>query len=77
MKKIIDNIEQGIKDGKEKAAQEECKAIHAHDCKCCKCGKQAVCFWPVIDPDIQSNPYCRECKDDQVLMLMIAMNEEG
>jgi hypothetical protein len=26
----------------------------ATDCKCCVCGKQAVAFWPVIDPDIPS-----------------------
>jgi hypothetical protein len=49
--------------------------IKASDCKCCICGKQAVCFWPVVDPDIRSNPYCRECKDEQVLLLMIAMEE--
>lgn len=35
----------------------------ASDCKCCVCGNQAVAFWPVIDPDIPSNPYCRECLD--------------
>ena len=39
--------------------------INASDCKCCICGKQAVAFWPVIDPDIPSEPYCRECLDKQ------------
>ena len=41
------------------------KEIKASDCKCCMCGKQAVAFWPVIDPDIPSEPYCRECLDKQ------------
>ena len=35
----------------------------ASDCKCIICGKQAVAFWPVIDPDIPSEPYCRKCLD--------------
>ena len=39
------------------------KKVYAKDCKCCKCGKQAVAFWPVCDPDIPSNPYCRKCLD--------------
>lgn len=37
--------------------------MHANDCKCVECGKQAVAFWPVIDPDIPSHPYCRKCLD--------------
>ena len=37
--------------------------IKASDCKCCECGAQAVAFWPVIDPDIPSQPYCRKCLD--------------
>lgn len=37
--------------------------IKASDCKCCKCGKQAVAFFPCIDPDIPSYPYCDECLD--------------
>ena len=39
------------------------KPIKASDCKCCVCGEQAVAFWPVIDPDIPSDPYCRKCLD--------------
>lgn len=46
---------------------------HAKDCKCCKCGKQAVAFWPVIDPDIPENPYCRECLDASKQRLMMEM----
>jgi hypothetical protein len=35
----------------------------AKDCKCVKCGKQAVAFWPIVDPDINEAPYCRKCLD--------------
>ncbi len=44
--------------------------IYAKDCKCCKCGKQAVAFWPVCDPDIPSYPYCRKCLDKEKMKLM-------
>ena len=37
--------------------------VKATECKCCVCGKPAVAFWPVIDPDIPSHPYCRKCLD--------------
>lgn len=37
--------------------------MKASDCKCCECGKQAVAFWPVYEPDIPSYPYCRACLD--------------
>lgn len=49
--------------------------INASDCKCCVCGGQAVAFWPVIDPDIPSHPYCRKCLD-KAKMQMIAMLTE-
>ena len=39
--------------------------MKANECKCCVCGKQAVAFWPVCDPDIPSHPYCRECLDKE------------
>lgn len=39
--------------------------MKASECKCCICGKQAVAFWPVIDPDIPEHPYCRECLDKE------------
>ena len=26
--------------------------MNAKDCKCCACGKQAVAFYPIVDPDI-------------------------
>ena len=37
--------------------------MKASDCKCCKCGQQAVAFWPIVDLDIPSHPYCRRCLD--------------
>lgn len=45
--------------------------MKASECKCCLCGKQAVAFWPVIDPDIPSNPYCRECLDKMKIQTLI------
>ena len=49
--------------------------MRASECKCCKCGKQAVAFWPVIDPDIPSHPYCRECLDKEKMELIIKLSE--
>jgi len=49
--------------------------VKASDCKCCKCGKQAVAFWPACDPDIPAYPYCRECLDDVKRELIIKLNE--
>ena len=43
--------------------------MKASECRCCKCGKQAVAFWPIIDPDIPSYPYCRECLDKEKMEL--------
>jgi hypothetical protein len=45
----------------------------AKDCKCIKCGKQAVAFYPCFDPDIPSNPYCRECLDKTKIELLIKL----
>lgn len=47
--------------------------------KCCICGKQAVAFWPMIDPDIPAKPYCRKCLDKakiQVLMNCFGKSEK-
>jgi len=38
--------------------------MKASECKCCVCGKRAVAFWPAVDLDIPSHPYCRKCLDD-------------
>jgi hypothetical protein len=52
------------------------KLIKASERKCCKCKKkQAVAWWPVVDPDIQSWPYCRDCLDAVKLAAMIAFYE--
>jgi len=51
------------------------KTIYAKDCKCIKCGKKAVAFWPVIDPDIQSNPYCRDCLTEVKMRALIEINK--
>ena len=45
--------------------------MKASECKCVECGKPAVAFWPVIDPDIPSNPYCRECLDKAKLRVLM------
>lgn len=49
--------------------------MKASECKCCVCGKQAVAFWPIVDPDITPSPYCRECLDKAKAELMIKLNE--
>jgi hypothetical protein len=49
--------------------------MKASECKCIICGKQAVAFWPVIDPDIPSHPYCRKCLDKEKMKLMIKLRE--
>lgn len=47
----------------------------ASDEKCCVCGKQAVAYWPVFEPDIPSYPYCRECLDKEKKELMFKLLE--
>lgn len=49
--------------------------MKATECKCTVCGKQAVAFWPVIDPDIPSYPYCRECLNKEKMSLMIKLRK--
>ena len=34
--------------------------MEAKDDKCCVCGKQAVAYYPCVDHDIPSYPYCAE-----------------
>ena len=46
--------------------------IYAKDRKCRDCEAQAVAFWPAIDPDIPSYPYCRKHLDKRQLELIIA-----
>lgn len=45
--------------------------MKASECKCVDCGKQAVAFWPLIDPDIPAHPYCRKCLDKAKMEVLI------
>lgn len=49
------------------------KLIHASDFKCVECGKQAEVFFPVMDPDIPSYPYCKKCADKAQRELFIKL----
>lgn len=51
--------------------------IRAKDCKCVICGKQAVAFWPCIDPDIPSEPYCRKCLDKVEREIILKLLDNG
>lgn len=42
------------------------KVTKASECKCCKCNKQAVAFYPCIDPDIPSYPYCADHLEEAI-----------
>lgn len=46
-------------------------SMKASECKCVECGKQAVAFWPMIDPDIPAHPYCRKCLDKAKMEVLI------
>ena len=54
------------------------KKIKASDYKCCVCGKQAEVWYPIVDPDIPPNPYCRKCAEEacQKLLLRILREEK-
>lgn len=45
--------------------------MKASECRCVECGRQAVAFWPVIDPDIPSRPYCPKCLDKIKLNMLV------
>ena len=47
--------------------------MKASECKCIECDKPAVAFWPLIDPDIPAQPYCRECLNKQKIKLLVSM----
>lgn len=47
--------------------------MKASQCKCIVCGKQAVAFWPIIDPDIPEHPYCRKCLDKAKAEMIMQM----
>lgn len=56
-------------------AKRKSKIKYAKNEKCCICKEQAVCFWPIIDPDIPSNPYCRVCVDAAKMRVLRAMSK--
>lgn len=47
--------------------------MKASDCKCVVCGKQAVAFWPIVDPDIPEHPYCRVCLNKAKAEMLVKM----
>lgn len=42
------------------------KTHYAKGFKCVEedCEEQAEALWPIVDPDIQAHPYCKECLDE-------------
>ncbi len=54
--------------------------MKASACKCIVCGKQAVAFWPLIDPDIPAEPYCRKCLGEakaEILTKAFGLNDKA
>ena len=49
--------------------------MKASDCKCIECGQQAVAFWPCIDLDIPSYPYCKKCLDKAKVRMIIGFDK--
>lgn len=49
----------------------------ASDLNCCVkgCKKKAVAFWPIVDPDIPENPYCRKHLDEAKLRLLLRIQQ--
>lgn len=65
--------------GKDKIIREDNKFL-AKDYYCIKCYSDkketpAEVFWPTIDLDIKSYPYCKPCKDYLNLKLMIDLSD--
>ncbi len=53
------------------------KKTRASEFQCVACNSQAEFFWPVIDPDIPSHPYCKKCLDRAQTELLIHLYENG
>lgn len=53
--------------------------MKASECKCSKCSKQAVAFFPCVDPDIPSYPYCADHLYDAMVDMAKAVwpNDKG
>jgi len=50
--------------------------MEAKECKCVKCGKEAVAFFPAVDIDIVGFPYCRECLDREKIKIWLMMGRK-
>lgn len=51
--------------------------MNASECRCHRCSKPAVAFWPRVDPDIRSFPYCAECLKKIELELYVKLAEDA
>jgi len=65
--------------GIDKIAHED-NQVFAKDYYCVECYRKdkkvpGEVFWPCIDPDIPSYPYCKPCKDNLQMKLLIEMSE--
>lgn len=61
MKKIMFNDKYGLTDAVLQGRKTMTQKLEASDYRCCECGKAAVAFYPCVDPDIPSHPYCADC----------------
>lgn len=55
------------------------KVTKALECKCCKCDKQAVAIYPLIDPDIPCFPYCADHLEEAMIDVAktVGKDDEG
>lgn len=47
------------------------RKVKTSEVVCCVCSAKAIAWWPVIDPDIPQQPYCRKCLNKIKLEIMI------
>ena len=47
--------------------------MEANNDKCCVCKKQAVAYYPCIDPDIPSYPYCADHLEEAMIEMAKAI----
>lgn len=45
----------------------------ASDYTCVECSKPAVAFYPCVDPDIPSHPYCADCLEKAMVSMAEAV----
>lgn len=53
--------------------------MKAKDDKCCVCGQPAVAYYPCVDPDIQSYPYCAKHLEQAMIDMakVVFKNDKG